>query len=315
MRLLSALFFAHLMLGAPRTAPPPTKRVVVLFVGNSFLHGHYQPVQSYNAAAITDENVQPGPQRHLYEHGGAAWGGIPGIFKKLTAEAGLQYEVHLEAISGQTLQFHYDSARAVIAQPKWDLVVLQDYSTGPVPTRHGGQPARFATATTHLEQLVHTANPRAQVFLYQTWPRADQTYPATGHYAGLPVDSMTHDLHAAYYRVAAQNGHVAGVLPVGDAWLRVIQAGVALRNPYAPEPGKLNLWGADNYHPSPWGAYLTACVLFGQLTGLDPRTLGGGEQAAAALGLTPTEAKQLQRIARQQLRAAPGTLPSHRSGR
>jgi hypothetical protein len=301
MLLLRTVFLAALTLA--HRPGPPDKPVTILFVGNSFLHGHFQPVQAYNAAAITDENFRPG-QRRGYEHGGTPWGGIPGIFQKLTEEAGLRYEVHLDAISGQTLQFHYDSARAVIAQPKWDKVVLHDYSTGPVPARHGGQPARFATYATRLEQLVHTANPAAEVYLYQTWARADQTYPATGGYAGLPLDSMTSDLHAAYYRAAAQNGHMAGVAPVGDAWLRAIQAGVALRNPYAPEPSKLNLWGADNYHPSPAGAYLAACVLFGQITGKDPRKLGSEEQAAAALGLTPTEAKSLQNVAYHQLRAA-----------
>ncbi len=286
----------------------PAKPQTILFVGNSFFHGAFQPVLSYNKERVTDENYKPdrtGQRRRQYEHEEGPWGGIPGIFKKLTDEAGLHYEVHLEAISGQTLKFHYDSALAVIQQPKWDKVVLHDYSTGPVPTRHGGQPARFYEYATRLEQAVHTANPAAQVYLYQTWARADLTYPTDKGYSGLPLDSMTHDLHAAYYQEAAQNGHFAGVAPAGDAWLRAVQTGVADANPYdGIEAGKVDLWGPDHYHPSTYGAYLNACVLLSELTGYDPRRLGAQEQAATALGIAPPVAVELQRLAYEQVQAA-----------
>ncbi|QKG55300.1 PEP-CTERM sorting domain-containing protein [Hymenobacter sp. BRD128] len=288
--------------------PDPAKKpTVILFVGNSFFHGAFEPVLSYNAAAITDENFKPdrsGQRRRQYEHEQGPWGGIPGIFKKLTDEAGLHYEVHLEAISGQTLQFHYDSALAVIQQPKWDKVILHDYSTGPVPARHGGQPARFYEYATKLEQAVHAASPRAKVYLYQTWARADQTYPAAKGYTGLPLDSMTTDLHRAYYQEAAQDKNFAGVAPAGDAWLRAVRQGVADPNPYnAAEPGKIDLWGRDHYHPSPYGAYLNACVVLAEVTGYDPRKLGAREQAAAALGIAPEVAVQLQKIAYEQVKA------------
>ncbi|RYY14197.1 MAG: hypothetical protein EOO36_14660, partial [Cytophagaceae bacterium] len=175
------LALASTLLSLPALAQKPAgaaKPQTILFVGNSFFHGAFQPVLSYNKQSVTDENFQPnrtGQRRRQYEHEEGPWGGIPGIFKKLTDEAGLPYEVHLEAISGQTLKFHYDSALAVIQQPKWDQVVLHDYSTGPVPTRHGGEPARFYEYATRLEEAVHAANPAAQLYLYQTWARADLT--------------------------------------------------------------------------------------------------------------------------------------------
>ncbi|QKG51431.1 hypothetical protein [Hymenobacter sp. BRD67] len=288
-------------------AAPPRKPTVILFVGNSFFHGAFEPVLSYNAAGITDENFKPGGaagRARSTLHNRAAWGGIPGIFKKLTAEAGLNYEVHMEAISGQTLKFHYDSALAVVQQRPWDQVVLHDYSTGPVPTRHGGQPARFFDYATRLEEAVHATNSKAQVYLYETWARADLTYPAGKNYSGLPLDSMTTDLHRAYYREAAQDKHFAGVAPAGDAWLWAIQQGVAMPNPYAPEAGKVDLWGPDHYHPSIYGAYLNACVLLDRLAHYDPRQLGAHEKAAADLGIAPEVAVKLQRIAYEQVRAA-----------
>lgn len=307
MRLLPLLLAAW-PLGAPaHSAAPPRKPTVILFVGNSFFHGAFQPVLSYNAAAITDENFQPdrrGQRRRQYEQEAGPWGGIPGIFKKLTDEAGLSYEVHLEAISGGPLQFHYDSVLAVIKQPRWNTVVLHDYSTGPVPARHGGQPERFYTYATKLEAAVHEANPRAQVYLYETWARADQTYPTGKGYSGLAIDSMQADLHRAYYREAAQDKGFAGVAPAGDAWLRAIRQGVADANPYdGIEAGKVDLWGPDHYHPSRYGAYLNACVLLARLTSYDPRRLGPQEQAAADLGIAPAVAAQLQRVAYEQVKA------------
>jgi len=293
---------------AAHAVAPPQKPIVILFVGNSFFHGAFEPVLTYNAAAITDENFKPsrtGQRRRQYEHEQGPWGGIPGIFKKLADESGLNYEVHLEAISGQTLQFHYDSALAVIQQPKWDKVVMHDYSTGPVPARHGGQPARFFTYASRLAQAVHTANPGARLYLYQTWARADLTYPTGKPYTGLPLDSMTTDLHRAYYQEAAQDKNFVGVAPAGDAWLRAIRQGVADPNPYdAAEPGKVDLWGRDHYHPSAYGAYLNACVLLAEITGKDPRKLGAQEQAAATLGIAPEVAVKLQKIAYEQVKAA-----------
>jgi hypothetical protein len=85
--------------------------------------------------------------------------------------------------------------------------------------------------------------------------------------------------------------------------MRAVQAGVAMANPYAFEPSKMDLWAEDQYHPSNWGAYLNACVLFGEITGRDLRTLGGGEQAAVTLGIAPVQAVALQRIASEQVRA------------
>ncbi|MFD1469430.1 hypothetical protein ACFQ48_14460 [Hymenobacter caeli] len=311
---------AALLPGGPGTAAParprPRAPVAILFVGNSFSHGARLPVLTYNSAAITDENYgQPAGSPRAEGGGPGPWGGIPAIFQKLADEAGLRYDVHLEAMSGQTLKFHFDHALAVIGQPRWQAVVLQEYSTGPLPARRGGKRAEFNDYATRLEQAVHRANPAAKLYLYETWARADLTYPPNRPYSGQPVDSMTADLHAGYYGLARANGRFAGVAPAGDAWLRAIRTGVALPNPYAPAPGRLDLWTDDHYHPSSSGAYLNACVLLATLTGHDPRRLGPREQAAAALGLSPADAVALQRLAYEQVRAAPAAEPVNGFGR
>ena len=287
-----------------QTRPVPN---VILFVGNSFFHGQYQPVLAYNAARVTDENYglpSTDPRCETSNGEPVIWGGIPGIFKQLTEEVGLNYEVHFEVINAHSLQYHYENALSVIQQPRWNTVVLQEHSMRALPAHHGGQPELFREYATRLEQAVHTASPAARVYLFQTWPRADLCYPPGSPYAGLPLDSMAQELHTSYYALLRQNPRLAGVVPAGDAWLRAIEAGVAQRNPYAPESGKLDLWAEDHYHPSNYGAYLNTCVLFGEITGRDPRTLGGTERAAAALGITPAQAISLQRLAYEQIRVA-----------
>ena len=291
---------AAALLGLSATASAQT---CVLFVGNSFTHGQFTPVLYYNSGAVTDLNFGlPAGNPRAHDSGMPnAFGGVPGIFKKFTDQAGLSYNVQIEAVSGTSLQFHQTNALSVIAQPTWDKVVLQEQSVRPVPTARGGNRPAFYTAATQLEQAIHAANPAAQVYLYQTWGRADFTYPTGQSYSGFPIDTMTADLHNGYYRQFAANGRYAAVASVGDAWLRAITTGVAMRNPYMPDPTKVNLWATDNVHPSITGSYLSALVLFYQLTNVDPRTLGGTEQAAAALGITPAQAIALQQVAYQQV--------------
>ena len=305
---MQALFSLACVLLLTPAAAAQTSPQTILFVGNSFVHGAFDPVLSYRAG-VTDENAGlPADDPRAEKQGGkpaGPFGGVAAIFKRFTQEAGLAYDVHVELVSGMPLEYHYDHALPIIAQPKWDIVVLQELSTGPVLTTKLGSPANFARYTSLLESAVHHANPAANVLLYETFPRADLTFPDGAPFAGKPITFMGNALHDAYYHEFATEGHLAGVAPGGDAWLRAIAEGIAEPNPYAPEAGKVDLWNVDNYHPSTWAAYLAACVLFEKITGRDARTLGSNERAAADLGITPAQAQTAQRVANETILAAP----------
>jgi hypothetical protein len=132
------------------------------------------------------------------------------------------------------------------------------------------------------------------VYLYQTWARPDMIYPHTN----------TTDLHDAYFGLAASNSDFKGVAPVGDAFLRAVQSGVATRDPYASNAttdGLIDLWWDDNLHASKYGSYLSALTLFGTITGLDPQSLGLFDIAARDLGISQRDAYALQRIAAAEL--------------
>jgi PEP-CTERM motif len=168
------------------------------------------------------------------------------------------------------------------------------------------------------------ANPNASaatdVYLYETWARPNFidapftsiTDPVTGAitYTTTPaphfytsLESMTADLHSAYFGLAASNPGFKGVAPVGDAFLSAVTSGIATRNLYAPNAqtdGLIDLWWDDGTHASKYGSYLSALVLFGSITGVDPQSLGSGEIAARDLGIDPADAFALQRIAALQ---------------
>lgn len=256
----------------------------ILFVGNSFTHGNNNPAMTYNAGQITDAN-------------GTGYGGVAGIFKAFTTEEGLNYNVTIEAVSSQTLLGHYASKSAIIGQPGWDVVVLQEQSITPLPTSHGGDPADFFAGVAALKGLINSSNPSASIFLYETWASptsvTNQGYTSSG---GL--QAMQNDLRDATF-AAYYNYGLAGVARVGEGFMRAVDLGVADADPNnGITPGMINLWAGDVRHASAYGSYLSAAILYAQITGADPRSLSVGVgSAAAGLGLNASSAEALNGIA------------------
>jgi hypothetical protein len=175
------------------------------------------------------------------------------------------------------------------------------------------------------------ASASTDVFLYQTWARPDMvagaltsstdeitgvvTRTATPKTTFFPdLESMTEELRSAYKNAATLSGDIDGIAPVGGAFLRAVQSGVATRNPYATDAlsdDLIDLWFDDGFHPSKYGSYLSALTLFGTITGLNPAMLGAAEIAARELGISTTDAVALQRVAALELGHSvpePGTL-------
>jgi hypothetical protein len=182
----STLALAALLLPPALAQAAP---ISILFVGNSYTFGRLDPVLTYNAANVTDLTQPQGPLNggrdpalpfttgapftnltgtNSYPVGtinpatGAeftsfsphsqtvAWGGVPGIFKKFTDQAGLDYDVSLSTRNAASLRGHFLNTandnwnlRGNISSDRWDKVVLQEQSDealGPrtVPNPAGG---------------------------------------------------------------------------------------------------------------------------------------------------------------------------------
>ena len=294
---MRALAFAAALLGAlaapvaAQTAAPVQSAQTqaprtILFIGNSFTEGANSAVLRYRTDSVTHLN-------------GDRIGGIPALFARLAGQKGLNWRIAMHTHGGWTLAQHLRERGDRFARA-WDVVVLQEYST--LDPQRPGDASGYGSAVRDMAALFGKHNPAVDLYLMASWSRADQIYRADGPWRGKPVGSMASDLRVAADRVAMSNPSVDGVIPVGEAWTRAIEAGVADPNPYdGTSYGQIDLWSYDHYHASAAGSYLQALTIFGQITGIDPRTLGRGEAAAEEIGLSQDQAVALQRIAAETL--------------
>jgi hypothetical protein len=158
---------------------------------------------------------------------------LPDIVAAMSArpESPRKFEVRMVAQGGASLLQHWEGAgarRALRGNP-WDVVVLQEHSQ--VPFTHPQQLTRYAE---RFAAEARTAG--ARTVLYVTWARRDR-----------PEGQNT--IADAY--AAAAKAADADLAPVGAAW-RIAR----MRWP------ALALHEEDGGHPSPTGAYLSACVLY-----------------------------------------------------
>ena len=407
MRKTIALLGTLMLTSAFQAAAQPAK---ILFVGNSYTFGRVDPVMSYNAEKV-DDMTRPRPDLadpNFTETSGTRawephpWGGVPGIFKQMADQAGVEFEVALSTRNAASLRGHFLNTanddwdlRSNLTQQRWDIVVLQEQSDASLPRGRGANAnyPQFSAYADKIEQYIHVGkgetyterdmyraiyggnanclialgttscsnttprviprNPNAsadtQVYLLQTWARPDMVfphlatvadanypavpdgrpivdtadgaspngYPDTVYYAAEGLAGMTADLRSAFATKAKSNPGFVGVIPVGEAFQRAVDQGVAKGDGFYGPDGtyasavpqdKINLWWHDYLHASRHGSYLSALVMFGQLTGIDPWSLGASERAASDLGISPGDAVKLQRIASEQLAVAGAAL-------
>lgn len=279
-----AVLLALMLAATPATAK------TILFVGNSFTFGAGSAVHYFHPELVHDLNRE-------------GQGGVPALFKMFTQQAGLEWDVSLETAGGRDLAFHLANKRAEIAGA-WDVVLLQDYST--LDRARPGDAAQHIRDTGRMAGLFKAANPVVKLYLETTWPRADQTYPPGTHWHGKPIRAMADDLARADALALSANREISGSVPVGEAWLRAFAQGIADPNPYDGVAfGKIDLWTWDHYHASAYGYYLAGLVIFGRVTGIDPRTLGERERAAEELGFSGLTTVALQRAAAAALAGKP----------
>lgn len=265
----------------------------VLFIGNSFTFGFGSPVRYFRPDTVTDLNS-------------SGQGGVPALFKSFAAEAGLNDEVYLETQPGVGIDWHLEHKLDVIGKRSWDSVVMHGFST--LDAKKPGDPAVLIASVKQMTEFLRGKNPAVEIRVLSTWPRADQVYLPGGAWYGKPIETMAKDIRDGYNLAATASPAIRSVVPVGDAWIRAMHAGVADANPYdGIEAGKINLWTYDGYHASTFGYYLDALVLFGSLTGQDPRFLGITECAGFELGLSQAQIGALEQIAYDQL-AAEGAM-------
>ena len=185
-----------------------------------------------------------------------------------------------QAIGGSTANSLWNTPAVIssISQGGWDYVVLQCQSQEPA-----FPPSQVASDTypyvKKLDSLVQAKNTCAETIFYMTWGRKNGD-AANG--AGYPpiatFDGMNARLRESYLMFAQD--FTTSVSPVGVAW-KMVRTQFPL----------IELYQADESHPSIYGTYLAACVFYSSV--FHKTSLGASFITA---GISTTDATNLQTI-------------------
>lgn len=160
---------------------------------------------------------------------------------------------HRETHGGYDLRGHWRQRRVRrrIERGRWDAVVIQPHSLSPISRRE-----ELTEYARRFQAHAHAAG--ARLVLFETWARHPESR-AYDRFEELEDPQQMHARLAGVYReLGAELGAV--VAPVGRAWMRALS-----------ERPTLRLHRSDGTHPALPGTYLSACVVYGTLTGRDPR--------------------------------------------
>ena len=163
---------------------------------------------------------------------------VPQLLSALLGE-----EVVSHTRGGAYLHEHFDPETELGAKTlpaleneRWDYVVLQEQSFGPVGSRDD-----FMESVSELCGMIRAAG--AKPVLYATWAYREDSGKLAG--TGMSYEDMDSALYESYHTAAEQND--ALVADVGTAFTQL--------------RGTLSLYTPDDYHPTEAGSMLAAAVL------------------------------------------------------
>jgi len=187
---------------------------------------------------------------------------LPAILYSMAASTGdsLYYESNLPG--GSSLQGHASNptSLAKIKKGNWDFVVLQDQSQKPSFPESQVEKDVYPYAKL-LDSIINAHNSCAETIFYMTWGRKNgdasncNFYPPLCTYEGM--DSL---LNLRYQTMAADNH--ALVSPVGRVW-----------NYLRKNHPSLELYDADESHPSRIGSYAAACAFYVSIYNKNPENI------------------------------------------
>jgi hypothetical protein len=159
---------------------------------------------------------------------------LPGTLAALAKAGGKPFIHDSSILPGRPLKEHWEDKKQrslkMIQSQKWDIVVLQDYSSQPVTA-----PEDMVTYGTLFSKEI--AKQGAKTAWFMTW--AGRNHPKD-----QPIFTK------AYGDLATATGGI--LVPVGIAW-----------ESFTGDDRQALFPGSDQKHPSPAGTYLSACVFYG----------------------------------------------------
>jgi len=187
---------------------------------------------------------------------------LPALLSNAAQSTGDSVIYDSNCIGGYTFQLHSTNATTLqkIAQGNFDFIVLQEQSQLPSFPISQVQSSVYPYAKT-LDSLINVANPCTETVFYMTWGRKNgdasncPNWPPICTYSGM--DSL---LRMRYEYMANTNN--ALVSPVGAVWRYI-------RNNFPA----IELYSADESHPSLAGSYAAACTFYSIVFRKDPTAI------------------------------------------
>ena len=178
-------------------------------------------------------------------------------FKKIANAANIDVRVDSVTTGGYSLLQHADSSNPDGAKVEeklsnkgfYDLVFMQEQSMNPVIKKE-----LFYDGVRSVYEKVKKSG--AKGILYETWGR-NSASPDLDRYK-MSNESHTQKNIAAYQAIA------------DELHLPVCHVGTAFYDVYTNYSNIINLYDADNYHPSDYGTYLIAYVFYATVFGRSP---------------------------------------------
>ena len=226
----------------------------------------------------TNRPVLPDTLRVLFLGNGLTSGhDMPTVLTRMSRIGKQKIKASVRAVGGYNLENHFTDVQSRtnishtvrdITNPTnrltWHVVILQEQSQIPVFAWQ-----RMLSSAQKLDGAIKAAKTQTALFMPQS--RADPFF----------TQSEFLDRAEGGYNYVAQQINCP-VVPVGRAW-QMLEA----RHP------SIQLRERDGFHPSPHGAYLTACMFYTYLTWQSPLGLSNG----GLFQVNEQEAMILQRIA------------------
>ncbi len=199
---------------------------------------------------------------------------LPQLVADVAASVGDTVIFDQHTPGGWSLWGHHGSSVSLgkIADGNWDFVVLQEQSQRPSREPSSVELMVYPPAR-YLDSVINFHNPCAETMFYMTWGRKNGDQALCAAYPNWPYvctyEGMDSLLYLRYMHMADTNNAV--VSPVGQVWRYI-------RNQYP----NIELYTADESHPSLAGSYAAACSFYTAMFRKNPTAITFNSSLTAA---------------------------------
>ncbi|KAL0488510.1 hypothetical protein AKO1_015723, partial [Acrasis kona] len=177
---------------------------------------------------------------------------------------GGECDIETHTVGGESLCGHSSNEKVKdLLSQKWDFVILQDLSTGPLPEKR--KDTIHSLSTFYRPLLIESGT--KNVILYQTWGRRRgiESYTYT---------EMQDELINGYEQfkdcLSLDGNLIVKIAPAGQIRLEIYKQD---NDPLDERSTFYQMYTKDDSHPTPLGTYASACAIYSTIYNKSPTSL------------------------------------------